>query len=80
MVFSPTETALVDLNGLVRTTNLCRTAFHVYQHCLYAAYTPVRDRVITEVMFMLDVVGKFAAQGIRLVKNFVKGQFTVVEP
>jgi hypothetical protein len=35
--------------------------------------------VITEVMFMLDVVGRFAAQDIRVVKNFVEGQFTVVE-
>jgi hypothetical protein len=62
MVISPTELALVDLNGIVRTTDLLRAAFQVYQHCLYAEHTPVSDRVITEMFFELDVVGRFAVR------------------
>jgi hypothetical protein len=81
MVFSPTELARVDLNGLVRTIDLLRAAFQVHQHCLSTDYTPVRDRVITEVMFVLDVFGRFAAQDVvREVQNLLEGEFTPVEP
>jgi hypothetical protein len=81
IVFSPTELAVVHFNGLVRTTDLLRADFHLYQHCLSAEHTPVSDRVITEVMFVLDVVGSFAAQDIvREVQNLLKGEFTLVEP
>jgi hypothetical protein len=81
MVFSPTEIALVDLNGLVRTTDLLRAAFQVHQHCLSAEHTPVRDRVITEVMFVLDVVGRFTTQNVvSEVQKFLEGEFTLVEP
>jgi len=34
VVFSPTELAPVDLNGLVRTPDLLRAAIQVYQRCL----------------------------------------------
>jgi hypothetical protein len=81
MVFLPTELALVYLNGLIRTTDLLRAAFQVYQHCLSAEHTPVGNRVINEVMFVLDVVGRFTAQDIiREVQNLLEGKFTVVEP
>jgi hypothetical protein len=81
MVFSLTELALVDLNSLLRTTDLLRAAFKVYQHCLCAEHTPVGDCVITEVMFVLDLVGKFAVQDVvREVQNLLEGEFTLVEP
>jgi hypothetical protein len=34
MIFAPTELALVDLDGLVRTTDLLRAALHVHQQGL----------------------------------------------
>jgi hypothetical protein len=81
MVYSLTELALVDLHGLVRTTDFLRAAFQIHQHCLSAGHTPVRDRVITEVMFVLDVVGRLAAQeDVREVQNLLEGEFTPVEP
>jgi hypothetical protein len=81
MVFSPTELALVDLNGLLRTTDLLRAAFQLYQHRFSAEHTPVLDCVIIEVMFVLVVVGRFAAQDVvREVQNLLEGEFTVLEP
>jgi len=62
MVFSPSELALVDLNGLIRTADLLRAALQVYQQRFSAEHTPVRDRVIVEVMFALEDCGRFAAQ------------------
>jgi len=43
MVLSPTELALVNLNGLVRTTNLLRAALHEHQHGFPAEHAPVTD-------------------------------------
>jgi hypothetical protein len=39
MVFSPTELALIDLNGLVRTTDLLRSTFQEHHHCLSTEQT-----------------------------------------
>jgi hypothetical protein len=37
--------------------------------------------VITEVMFLLDVVGRFAAQDVaREVQSLLEGKVTIVEP
>jgi hypothetical protein len=81
VIFSPTELALVDLNGLVRTADLLRAALQVYQQCLSAEHNPVRDRVITEVKFVLDLVGRFAAQDIvRKAQNLLEGEVTLLEP
>jgi hypothetical protein len=81
MVFSPTQLGLFDLNGLVRTADFLRAALQLYQQYLSAVHTPIRDRVITELMFVLDLVGRFAAQVVvRKVKNLLQGEVTVVEP
>ena len=81
MVFSPTELTLVDLNGPVRTADLLRAALQVYQQCLSAGHIPVRDRVFTEVMFVLDVFGRFAAQDVvREVQNLLEGEVNLLEP
>jgi hypothetical protein len=61
MVFSPTKLALIDINGIVWTADPLQAALHVYQQCFSAEHTPVNDRVISEVMFALDFVGRFAA-------------------
>jgi len=71
----------VDLNGLVRTADFLRAALQVYKQCLSAEHTPVRDRVISEVMFVLDLVGRFAAQDVvRMVQNLLVGEETLLEP
>jgi hypothetical protein len=81
LVFSPIELALVDVNCLVRTADLLRAAFLVYQQPLSAEQTPGRDRVITEVMFALDLFGRFAAQDVvREVQNVLEGEFTLLKP
>jgi hypothetical protein len=66
MIFTPTELALIDFDGLVRTANLFRAALQEYQHSLSAKHTPVGNRVGTEVMFMLNVVDRIPAQDVRL--------------
>ena len=63
-IFSPTDLVLVDFNSLVRTASLLRAAFQVNQHILSLEHTPVRDCVITEVMFVLNLDGRFAAQDV----------------
>jgi hypothetical protein len=81
MVLSPTELALVDLNGLVRTADLHRTALQLYQQCLSAEHIPVRNSVITEVMLVLDLVGRFEALDVvRKVQNLLEGAVTLLEP
>jgi len=43
--------------------------------------TPGRDRVITEVMFALDLFGRFAAQDVvREIQNLLEGEFTLLKP
>jgi hypothetical protein len=51
------------------------------QHSLSAEHTPVCDSVLTEVMFMLDVMGRFATQDvIGKVQDLLEGNVGVVEP
>jgi hypothetical protein len=57
MVFTPTELALVNLDGLIRTTDLLRAALHKHQHGFPAKRAPVSDGMFTEAMFVLDIVG-----------------------
>jgi hypothetical protein len=81
MVFSPNEFALVDLNGLVRTAGLLRAALQMYKQCLSAECIPFRKGVITEVVFALDLVGRFAAQDVvRKVQNLLEDEVTLQEP
>jgi len=81
MVFSPSELALVDLNGLIRTADLLRAALQVYQQCFSAEHTPVRDRVIVEVMFALEECDRFAAQNaVRELQNLLNDEFTLLKP
>jgi hypothetical protein len=77
MVFSPTDLGLAALNGLARTADLLRAALQVYQQYLSAENSPIRDRVITELMFVLDLVGRFAAQVVvRKVQNLLESEVT----
>jgi len=57
----PTELALVDLDGLVRTADLLGAALHVQERGLPAELAPVRDRFRTEAMLFFDKGGRFVA-------------------
>jgi hypothetical protein len=59
MVFTFTELALVNLNGLVKTANFLGAA---HQKCRLFLYRtpPISDGAITESTFMLYLVVRFA--------------------
>jgi hypothetical protein len=81
VVFTPTEVALIDFDGLVRTADIFRAAFQEYQHSLSAEHTPVGNCVPTEVMFMLNVVDRFASQDvIGEAEDLLKRKVRLVEP
>ena len=81
VVFSPTELAFIVLNGIVRTADLLRAPFQVYQQRVSAEHPPVRDCVIREAMFALDLSGRFAAQDVvREVQYLLEGEMTPLEP
>jgi hypothetical protein len=43
LVVTPTELALVNFDGIVRTTNFFRAALHEHQHDFLAEHVPVSD-------------------------------------
>ena len=65
MIFAPTELALVNFDGLIRTTNLNRAALQKHQHGFAAEHAPVCDCMCTQAIFALDMVGTFAAHDVR---------------
>ena len=78
---SPTELALVNFDGLVRTTNLNRAALQKHQHGFPAEHAPVRDRMTTEAIFILDLVGWFVVHDVVCEKHdFVESEVTQLEP
>ena len=64
MIFSPTELAFVDLDGLVRTADRLRAALHVHQHRLSAELVPCRDCVGNEAMLFVYNVDRYAAHDV----------------
>ena len=64
MTFTPTELAFVDLDGLVRTADLLRTALHVHQHRLSSELAPCRDCIGTEAILFVYNVGRYAAHDV----------------
>ena len=56
MILSPTELALVNFDGLIRTTNLNRAALQVHQHHFLAEHGPVSECMRTEAIFTLDLL------------------------
>jgi hypothetical protein len=81
LVLTSTELALVNFDGLIRTTNLFRAALHKHQHGFPAKHAPVGNSVFIEVMFLLDLVGRFAAYDvIHEEKTFQEAEMTLMEP
>jgi len=60
MIFAPTELAFVDLDGLVRSADLLRTALHVHQHRL-SKTGPLPRFIGTEAMLFVYNVCKYTA-------------------
>jgi hypothetical protein len=60
MVLSRTELALINFDGLVRTTDLNRAAFQKEEHGFSAIHALVCHCVATEAIFSFDSVGWFA--------------------
>ena len=61
MIFSPTELALVNFDGFIRTTDFNGAALQVHQHNFPAEHAPVCECMRTEAIFALDLVRLFAA-------------------
>ena len=66
IVIAPTEIAVVDFDGLLRTETFLRAARHVVQHDLSTESGPFTDGCRTEQMLLLDCVRRIAT------KNFVR--------
>ena len=81
MAFPLTELTLIDLNSLLRTADLLKATLQLYQQCLSAEHTPLRNRVIRKVVYALDLVGRFAAQDVvREVQFLLEDEMTPLEP
>jgi hypothetical protein len=80
LVLTSTKLAVVNFGGLIRTTDLFRAALHKHQHGFPAEHAPVGNSVFIEVMFLLDLVGRFVAYDVREEKNFQEAVMTLTGP
>jgi hypothetical protein len=64
MILSPTELALINFDGLIRTTVLDRTALQKHQHGFPAEHAPLRDGMCTKAIFPLHLVSRFMADDV----------------
>jgi hypothetical protein len=64
MKFSPTELALVNFDGFIRTTDLNGVALQRHQHGFPDEHAPVCGRMITKAIFASDFVGRFAVHDV----------------
>lgn len=64
VILSPTELAFINLDGLLRTTNLSRAALQKHQHGFPSEHAPLCDRMCTQAKFVLDLVGLFGAHDV----------------
>ena len=80
LIFAGTELALVDLDGLVRTTDPRTAALYVHQHGFSAELAPVSDRIVTEAMLSLDKVGTYSAHEVCEKHNLLESEVTLLKP
>ena len=81
IVLSPTDLALVNLDGLIRTTNFFGAALQGLEHGFPAEHFPVSDSMVTEAKFVSDLVGWIAAQNVvRKKHNFHESKITQLDP
>jgi hypothetical protein len=60
MIFSPTEIALVNFDGLIRTTDLNAAALQKHENDFPAKHAPVCGYIVSQVTFTSYFVGWFA--------------------
>jgi hypothetical protein len=66
---------------MIRTTDLLRAALQELEHGFRAEHTPVSDGMLTEVMFVFDLVGFVAAEDVvRYLHYFHECNITQLEP
>jgi len=81
IVFSPTDLALVNFDDLIRTADILRAALQELEHGFPSERAPVSDRMVTQVKFVFDLVGRVAAQDVvRNRNNFQECAVTQPEP
>ena len=81
IVFSPTDLALNNFDDLIRTADFLRAALQELEHGFSAEHAPVGDRMVTEIMFVFDLVGRVAPQDVvRNRNNFQECEVTQPEP
>jgi hypothetical protein len=74
MIFSPTELALVNFDGLIRTTDLNGAALQRNEYGFPNEHAPVCDGIFTEAIFASDFVGRFSVDDVVSNKqNFLEG-------
>jgi len=76
IVFSPTEHAVINLDGLLRTADVFRGPLHIHQHCFSAEHAPVRDHFGTESILSLDLAGRYTAHDVCEVQYLLEGEMT----
>jgi hypothetical protein len=59
MKLSPTELAVVNFDGLIRTSDLNAAALQRHQHVFPAEHAPICGRMISKAIFASDFVGRF---------------------
>ena len=64
IILPPTELALVNFNGLIRTTNLFGASLQERQHSFPAQHAPDNDRMVTKAKIVSDLVGRLAAHDV----------------
>jgi hypothetical protein len=81
IILPPTDLALVNFDGFIRTTDVLRATLQELEHGFPAEHTLVSDGMLTDVMFVFDLVGIVAAQDvIRYLHNFHECEITQLEP
>jgi hypothetical protein len=80
MIFAPSELALVDIDGLVRTAHLLRAALHVHQQCLQNG---PQSAVVLGVKrcASLDKLSRYAAHDVLCEEhNLLESEVTLLKP
>jgi hypothetical protein len=81
MIFTPTELALFDFVGLVRTADPFRAAMQVLQHGLSAELAPLSYGNGIEAMLTLGKLGRYAAHDVVCEEhNFLESEVTSLKP
>ena len=81
IVRAATELAVVDFNGLVRSTDLLRAGKHIVQHDQSTEFGAISDGCRTELMLLLDSGSRNAVNDVvREEHNLHKLQVTLLKP